>query len=65
MDTAHWLAAKGAGLCPPWGSESPCDPQTHFWPMEGDGQILHAPRPGPEVRYDAMGIMPLHSVVRP
>jgi hypothetical protein len=31
----------------------------------GHGQIVHAPYPGSEVRYDPFGMMPVHSVVRP
>ncbi|MGP3971546.1 NlpC/P60 family protein [Streptomyces sp. 6N223] len=31
----------------------------------GGGQIVHAPYPGAEVRYDPVGVMPVASVVRP
>lgn len=31
----------------------------------GNGQVVHAPRPGARVRYDPVGMMPVHSVTRP
>jgi cell wall-associated NlpC family hydrolase len=38
---------------------------SHVGIYVGDGQIVHAPYPGTQVRYDPVGIMPVTSVVRP
>lgn len=41
------------------------DDASHVAMYVGHGQIVHAPYPGSLVRYDTVGILPVHSVVRP
>ncbi|MDT0346567.1 NlpC/P60 family protein [Streptomyces sp. DSM 44938] len=38
---------------------------SHVGMYVGGGQIVHAPYPGAQVRYEAVGVMPVSSVVRP
>lgn len=38
---------------------------SHVAMYVGGGQVVHAPYPGAQVRYDPVGMMPVHSVTRP
>ncbi|OEU85313.1 glycoside hydrolase [Streptomyces abyssalis] len=41
------------------------DDISHVGIYVGNGQMIHAPKPGAEVRYESTGNMPFHSAVRP
>ncbi|SCK28339.1 C40 family peptidase [Streptomyces sp. WMMB 322] len=41
------------------------DDISHVGIYVGDGQMIHAPKPGTNVRYESTGNMPFHSAVRP
>jgi cell wall-associated NlpC family hydrolase len=41
------------------------DDISHVGIYIGGGQMIHAPRPGTEVRYESINTMPFHSAVRP
>ncbi|WP_240649140.1 C40 family peptidase [Streptomyces sp. Z26] len=38
---------------------------SHVAMYAGNGQVVHAPQPGAQVRYDPVGMMPVSAVVRP
>lgn len=38
---------------------------SHVAMYAGNGQVVHAPRPGAQVRYDPVGMLPVSAVVRP
>ncbi|MEV7792534.1 NlpC/P60 family protein [Streptomyces sp. NPDC087512] len=40
------------------------DDASHIGMYAGNGQVIHAPRPGAPVRYDPVGMMPVSSVTR-
>jgi cell wall-associated NlpC family hydrolase len=37
---------------------------SHVGMYMGNGQVVHAPYPGAAVRYDPVGMMPVHAVTR-
>lgn len=41
------------------------DDVSHVGIYAGDGQMIHAPKPGANVRYESIDYMPWHSAVRP
>jgi cell wall-associated NlpC family hydrolase len=41
------------------------DDISHVGVYAGGGQMIHAPKPGAEVRYESVDHMPFHSAVRP
>ncbi|SFL25797.1 C40 family peptidase [Streptomyces pini] len=41
------------------------DDISHVGVYAGGGQMIHAPKPGAEVRYESVDYMPFHSAVRP
>jgi cell wall-associated NlpC family hydrolase len=41
------------------------DDASHVGMYVGDGQVVHAPHPGAQVRYDPVGMMPVSAVTRP
>ncbi|WP_246212620.1 C40 family peptidase [Streptomyces abyssomicinicus] len=64
-------AQRAAGRQVPLSQARPGDLVTyrsdasHVAIYAGDGQVIHAPRPGAAVRYDPVGMLPLASVTRP
>ncbi|MDJ1135968.1 C40 family peptidase [Streptomyces iconiensis] len=41
------------------------DDVSHVGIYVGDGQMIHAPKPGANIRYESIDYMPFHSAVRP
>lgn len=41
------------------------DDISHVGLYVGDGQMIHAPKPGDVVKYESIDVMPIHSYVRP
>ncbi|GAA2633215.1 C40 family peptidase [Streptomyces axinellae] len=41
------------------------DDVSHVGIYVGDGQMIHAPKPGAKIRYESVDYMPFHSAVRP
>ncbi|OON77670.1 C40 family peptidase [Streptomyces tsukubensis] len=41
------------------------DDASHIGMYAGGGQVIHAPYPGAQVRYDPVGMMPISSITRP
>ncbi|MFE0689502.1 NlpC/P60 family protein [Streptomyces xiamenensis] len=64
-------AQAAAGTAVPLSAAQPGDlvvyrgDASHIALYVGGGQVIHAPYPGAQVRMEPVGMMPLHSVVRP
>lgn len=64
-------AQRSAGQQIPLGQARPGDlvvyrdDASHVGMYVGNGQVVHAPKPGAQVRYDPVGMMPVSSVTRP
>ncbi|MGW0982717.1 NlpC/P60 family protein [Streptomyces xiamenensis] len=64
-------AQAAAGTAVPLSAAQPGDlvvyrgDASHIALYVGGGQVIHAPYPGAQVRMELVGMMPLHSVVRP
>ncbi|MCB5910677.1 C40 family peptidase [Streptomyces pinistramenti] len=64
-------AQRGAGRRVPLSQARPGDliiyrsDASHVALYVGGGQVVHAPHPGAQVRYEAVGMMPVSAVVRP
>ncbi|GAU68215.1 putative peptidase C40 family protein [Streptomyces sp. NBRC 110611] len=64
-------AQAGAGRQVPLSQVQPGDlviyrsDASHVGMYVGNGQVVHAPHPGAQVRYDPVGMMPISAVTRP
>ena len=64
-------AQRSAGQQVPLGQARPGDlviyrdDASHVGMYMGNGQVVHAPYPGAQVRYDPVGMMPVSAVTRP